>query len=544
MFGNSHRDKPLTPASHFSTRVAFLPKRQPKAPRITVSRLAYAQMNLYVEIAKEEVGWMGTVKRLENGDFLIEKCFLFSQKVHATETEISNEGFSELSMELLDGVVEDTDEADWDVNKLRFWGHSHVYMGTSPSMTDEQTMLNDYGTGRSSNTGQSRFCFEDSGYPWVIRGIFNKPGEALFSVFLFEEGYRFDNVEWTVEEPTAEQIAFHKAADLKAAEERRRAQSISWVQQIRQADSDQVASPAEAKEAKDGMEGEAGKVASDATAGKGVVIVKSDAATADDTVVGDRSVLGNMRMPGDSSIPKFGRPAQAETPRYGSGGGFFGSRSFFEQPRDMKYRPDITPELRASVQADFDKKVTSRTSVTSWWGGGRSNSFGGDNAGSDQFGRNGAGSGYGRDSAGPGRFGRDSSGPIPSVSRDTVGGGDAERVEPVSAEDAEREAGLLAMAHASACFPAGTGVDADGSDQSRPSLASGPATAGIARPRSSQCGPWAKEPVPGAGDAAPRSEPARRVLPSAVPVHKPVRDAGAKNDAPGIIASIINLFKS
>ena len=125
MFSSSRKDQSLTPARHYSPKVAFLPKAEPKAPRIIVSRQAYAQMNLSVEIAKEEVGWMGTVKRQENGDFLIEKCFLFSQKVHPTETEISNEGFSELSMELLDGVLEG-DEANWDVNKLRFWGHSHV----------------------------------------------------------------------------------------------------------------------------------------------------------------------------------------------------------------------------------------------------------------------------------------------------------------------------------------------------------------------------------------------------------------------------------
>ncbi len=208
----SRREQPLTPHS-FNTQVRFLPKAEPKKPRIVLSRLAFAQMTVYVKIAQEEVGWMGTVKRLPDGDFLIEKCFLFKQKVHATETEISTEGFSELSMELLNTATDDEDESNWEVNKLRFWGHSHVRMATGPSDTDQRAMLTSFGKGHSNNTGQLRFCFEECGYPWVIRGIFNKFGEANFDVYLYSEGLHFADVEWTVEDPSAEEIALQKQVD-------------------------------------------------------------------------------------------------------------------------------------------------------------------------------------------------------------------------------------------------------------------------------------------------------------------------------------------
>lgn len=345
MFTSSRNDQPLTPASHFNPKVSFLPKFEPKKPRVIISRQAYAQMNLYVEIAKQEVGWMGTVKRLDNGDFFIEKCFLFRQNVHETETEISNEGFSELSMELLDGAVEEN-EAEWDVNKLRFWGHSHVYMGTSPSITDEQTMLSNYGTGRSSNTGQSRFCFEDSGYPWVIRGIFNKLGEANFSIYLYEEGYRFDNIEWTVEEPSAEQIAFHKAEDERARQAARYSAPA-------------YRSPRTEPKPESKPEGEAEIVASkDEGTEKGDKGEKVTAIDASKTEPADEASNEKSSPAGRSSYDRSHGPESRS-------GGFFGmARPFFERPRDMKYRPDITPELRAAVEEDFNKKVQSRSS---WW---------------------------------------------------------------------------------------------------------------------------------------------------------------------------------
>lgn len=77
-------------------------------------------MLLYVEIADKEVGWMGTVSRLENNCFLIEETFLLEQEgVSAVETEPSVEGCSKLADELLLRGEEGFDL----INKMRFWGH-------------------------------------------------------------------------------------------------------------------------------------------------------------------------------------------------------------------------------------------------------------------------------------------------------------------------------------------------------------------------------------------------------------------------------------
>lgn len=155
--------------------------RQQAIPKIVISREAFAKMWLYVDIAQEEVGWMGTAIRRPNGDFYIPQVWLLKQEVTGVETVLSNEGLSEMAMELLERG--DEGMKDWD--NLRFWGHSHVRMGTRPSGTDERTMV----------------MLEEAEHPWFIRGILNKLGRIEFSIFLYESNTVIEDAPWTVEEP-------------------------------------------------------------------------------------------------------------------------------------------------------------------------------------------------------------------------------------------------------------------------------------------------------------------------------------------------------
>lgn len=148
------------------------------SPTVYLSVDAFKRMLLFVELAGKEVGWLGTVEQVEGGDFLIDKVFLLEQEVTATETELSVDGQNKLMMQLLEQGDQGLEQA----NRLRFWGHSHVRMGTWPSFTDERTM--------------ERFGRE--GLPWYIRGIFNKLGRADFCIHYYDKGYRIKDVPWAV----------------------------------------------------------------------------------------------------------------------------------------------------------------------------------------------------------------------------------------------------------------------------------------------------------------------------------------------------------
>lgn len=160
-----------------------------RSQRVFISLEAYQRMLLYVDIAQKEVGWLGTVGQLTANDFLIEQVFLLDQIVGDQETVLSADGLSGLMEEM---VVNGGDSGFEKANRLRFWGHSHVHMETHPSVTDERTM--------------GRFCGE--GHPWYIRGIFNKQGEANFTIYFYDRGYRVTNLPWMICDPEAK-IVFH-----------------------------------------------------------------------------------------------------------------------------------------------------------------------------------------------------------------------------------------------------------------------------------------------------------------------------------------------
>lgn len=169
---------PLKP--HYpSTRAELL--YDPPTPTVYLTPDAYKRMCLYVELAPKEVGWLGTISKREDGNFLIEEVFLVEQEVTPVETELSVEGSEKLVLELLEAGDPGLDKA----NKLHFWGHSHVRMGTSPSGTDESTMMR----------------FSREGHDYYVRGIFNKMGRGCFDVYYFKEGYRLLDVPWAVLDP-------------------------------------------------------------------------------------------------------------------------------------------------------------------------------------------------------------------------------------------------------------------------------------------------------------------------------------------------------
>jgi hypothetical protein len=158
----------------FRTRAEFL--RSPNSPKILISDHAYRRMCLIVEMAPKEVGWLGTVDRMPSGNFYIDEIFVPEQEVTGAETDPTDEG----QFKVMNELAEMGEEGMKKIERLRFWGHSHVFMGTSPSGTDENTPLN----------------YERLGLPWFIRGIFNKLGRAEFTVYLFEEGHRFVDAPW------------------------------------------------------------------------------------------------------------------------------------------------------------------------------------------------------------------------------------------------------------------------------------------------------------------------------------------------------------
>jgi len=152
-------------------------------PRILISRAAYNDMYILVDEVSDEVGWIGSVERVGR-DFLIKEIFLLEQESHAATCEITAEGISKWAMELMSNRTDGMEV----VNAIRFWGHSHVNMGVSPSAQDETQMT----------------VFAESCSDFFIRGILNKSGAMEFTLYLYELGVEIQDAEWEIYEPASD----------------------------------------------------------------------------------------------------------------------------------------------------------------------------------------------------------------------------------------------------------------------------------------------------------------------------------------------------
>ncbi len=149
-------------------------------PHVLVSREAYEDMFEIVSQSDKEVGWLGTVRKLGR-DFLVEEIFLFEQEVHATTCEITPEGLAKVAQELIYSRPDGMDVC----NRLCFWGHSHVNMGTSPSGQDEVQLKE-----LASNAEEV-----------FIRAILNKAGRIEITLALVSLGVVIKDAEWELHDP-------------------------------------------------------------------------------------------------------------------------------------------------------------------------------------------------------------------------------------------------------------------------------------------------------------------------------------------------------
>lgn len=134
-------------------------------PVIIVEAQASNKLWSYVHLCEKEIGWHGTVERHGN-NFYIKDVFLFPQTVTAATVTTDDDKYSTWILSQEDEVF----------NHMRFHGHSHVNMGTTPSGVDlayQANLLRDV-------------------TDFYIFGIFNKRGVMNFCIYDIETNILFE----------------------------------------------------------------------------------------------------------------------------------------------------------------------------------------------------------------------------------------------------------------------------------------------------------------------------------------------------------------
>lgn len=141
----------------------------------------YLSMRTLVNAATEEIGWFSSVDITHYKGttiYYISKMIIPHQKVSPASVGITPEVVSTMCYDMAQA------NQHKEVEKMRFWGHSHVKMGITPSTVDT-TQMHDF--------------MQTADY--MIMCIMNKQSEMHLQISYNTPGIDIINVPWTIEMP-------------------------------------------------------------------------------------------------------------------------------------------------------------------------------------------------------------------------------------------------------------------------------------------------------------------------------------------------------
>jgi hypothetical protein len=165
------------------------------APTVKVTKDAVKWLTAMADLHSHEVGVFGFVDELPNNVYVVRDIFYPKHsEANGATCEISPEGETAMAEWLM------SHNRETDLGKVKFWGHSHVDMGVSPSTQDEEQSI------KRMNMNES----------YLIRGIFNKAGLLSISFYDYVNKRRFDNIKWESDEDEDDKTIRAKILELKA----------------------------------------------------------------------------------------------------------------------------------------------------------------------------------------------------------------------------------------------------------------------------------------------------------------------------------------
>lgn len=118
-----------------------------------------------VKLVSDEVGWYCCVKKIpDTENYMLYKTLVPAQEVNGATCELTAKGQSDMMVKMMEDGQDDL------LNDMKFWGHSHINMGVSPSGQDDIQIR--------------ELCKNSEDF--FIRGIFNKKGDFRIDIYDIE----------------------------------------------------------------------------------------------------------------------------------------------------------------------------------------------------------------------------------------------------------------------------------------------------------------------------------------------------------------------
>ena len=146
--------------------------------KLIFTELAWTKMQALIREFDKEVAWHGVAKRLgepEKDEYIVEDIIVYPQEVTGSTVNTDQVKYQTWLYEQEDEVF----------NNIRFQGHSHVNMGTSPSSVD------------LTHQGEILGMLDDDMF--YIFVIWNKKNEKTCKIYDLQKNILFENTDITVE---------------------------------------------------------------------------------------------------------------------------------------------------------------------------------------------------------------------------------------------------------------------------------------------------------------------------------------------------------
>lgn len=111
---------------NFNKTYTSISKPSPNKIKFIITPNAYQKMLQYTLQSELEIAWHGTVEHPDETTYILKDVMLYPQTVTAATVETDQTKYEQW----LEALPDET------FNQLRFQGHSHVNMSTTPSITD------------------------------------------------------------------------------------------------------------------------------------------------------------------------------------------------------------------------------------------------------------------------------------------------------------------------------------------------------------------------------------------------------------------------
>lgn len=193
-------EQPLTPHAARSIVEPFA-----TTPRILITPDVFKRIQLFLQLSRASINFVGTVKEQRSGNYLVDSVFLVNQ-----DTSDSRVNFSLANQKELLSEIAAQPGGEQAIPRIRLWG---------TTLVDQQ----------SAHANSAMSALRDEGYQYALRAAVSSIGSLQFDIYDFQAGHRTTDAPWAVMDTARGIVLNERGANFELLADSGKAGSFHYV---------------------------------------------------------------------------------------------------------------------------------------------------------------------------------------------------------------------------------------------------------------------------------------------------------------------------